>query len=334
MARRGREKTRMKAPAFWYRSPGVMSKLLAPLESLWLAGAALRRARAGSRYQAKTWVICIGNVVAGGAGKTPTALAIANLLKQAGKDVVFVTRGYGGREYGPLLVDPAKHSVRDVGDEALLLARVAPTWMGRDRVATLRLAELPGTNVILDDGLQDRRLWLDFAFLVIDGATGLGNGHVMPAGPLREPLEDALKRVTAVVLAGAIDVQNIASRIRCPIFHAAIRPDLSDHFPHAQKFFAFAGIGRPEKFYATCREAGLTLTGTKDFPDHHVFTGSDIARLRRQAKSLEARLLTTEKDWVRLPQEFRDEVTVLPIRFEFAEHVAMAQLLIPELLTP
>jgi tetraacyldisaccharide 4'-kinase len=315
----------MKSPAFWYEPPGTAANLLAPFGFVWRAGSGVRRL-AAKPYRAQKTVICVGNIVAGGAGKTPTAMAIASFLQQTGKSPVFATRGYGGSEHGPTRVDPARHSAHDVGDEALLLARLAPTWIARDRTAAIRMAERTGSHVILDDGLQNPNIEPDISFLVIDGESGFGNERIIPAGPLREPVEDALKRVAAVILVGT-DAHNIVARVTCPVIRAALHPALPPDFPVLQKFFAFAGIGRPMKFYATCREAGLNLTGAEDFPDHHQYITADIKRLREQARKSEARLLTTEKDWIRLPKDFRPEVTALPVEMVFSDISVVNRLL-------
>jgi tetraacyldisaccharide 4'-kinase len=316
----------MKAPTFWYKQPGLTANLLAPLSLLWRLGGTVRRVMA-SPYRGQKPIICIGNIVAGGAGKTPAALAIAHALQQNGQVPVFVTLGYGGRLSGPLQVDPGLHTARDVGDEALLLACTAPVFIGRDRVAAIRQAEKHGSHIILDDGLQNPNVRPDIAFLVIDGGTALGNGYLIPAGPLRETLKEAMKRITAIILIGENIEQKLAGRARCPILRASWQPNLPDDFPRTQKFFAFAGIANPAKFYATCKTAGLTLTGTEDFPDHHFFTGREIARLRKKAKEQNARLLTTEKDWVRLPDDIRTQVTAFPVKLTFEEENVIKRLL-------
>jgi len=316
----------MRAPDFWYRPRGVAASALLPLSLFWSAGGAVQRLLA-KPYRAQKPVICIGNIVAGGAGKTPTALAAGRLLQQNGHQPVFVTRGYGGSERGPLRVDSDRHSAREVGDEALLLARVAPTWIGCDRAAAIKEAEQHGSHIVLDDGLQNAHLQPDISFLVIDGESGFGNGCLIPAGPLRETLENALPRVAAVILIGERDAHGIAARIRCQLIRARLQPDLSDRFPRAEKFFAFAGIGQPQKFYTTCRAAGLTLAGSEDFPDHHVFNAGDLARLRQKSVALGARLLTTEKDWVRLPLDVRTEVTALPVKLTFEDSETVRRLL-------
>ena len=303
----------MKAPVFWYQPRGWVARALMPMACLYRLGGAIRRLRARP-YRAKIPVICVGNVVVGGAGKTPTALAIAEMLRQDGHTPVFVTRGYGGTERGPLRVDPTRHTAKDVGDEALLLARAAPVWIGRDRAAAIRATETAASHIILDDGFQNPHITPDIRLLVVDAAVGLGNGCILPAGPLREPWAEAEQRATAVIAIGGTLPAGTKQGLA-----AHTEPVLPNDFPSHERFFAFAGIGRPEKFYATCRAAGLTLVGTQDFPDHHPFSTRDLDSLTRQANAKSARLVTTEKDWVRLPHSFRDSVHVLPIRLIFAE---------------
>lgn len=320
----------MKTPAFWYRPSGLHAALLSPLSAFYRWGKALRKV--GARpYKAKIPVICIGNIVAGGAGKTPTALTLARLLKQQGAAPVFVTRGYGGTERGPLRVEPLRHTAREVGDEALLLAAAAPCWIGRDRAAAIRAAEPHGTHIILDDGLQNPHLAPTLSLLVIDAAAGLGNGRLIPAGPLREPLQEALRKVKAVVLIGnskPAEEELLRTLVTpVPIFRASLKPALPPDFPRDRAFFAFAGIGRPEKFYATCRAVGLKLVGTRDFPDHHPFTAQEGAELAAQARVHDAQLLTTTKDWVRLPDDLKPEVAVLPVELAFADEAAVLSLL-------
>jgi tetraacyldisaccharide 4'-kinase len=254
--------------------------------------------------------------VAGGAGKTPTALALAQILKDRGHNPVFVTRGYGGK--GALTcVDPARHNVRDVGDEALLLAASFPTWAGRDRLKAVREAEEQGSIVIVDDGLQNPHLLPTASILVIDGDVGIGNGRIIPAGPLRESLADALKRVAAMIVIGSSDRQNIAAQCSVPVFRAHLEPKLPSGFSKLGRFVAFAGIGRPGKFFATARSLGLDIATAREFPDHYVYTQANVDALRLEAEEQGARLLTTEKDAVRLPEDFRAEVVVLPVRLVF-----------------
>jgi tetraacyldisaccharide 4'-kinase len=318
----------MKTPGFWYQPKGLAANVLSPFGLLYRMSGSVRRMLA-MPYRAQVPVICVGNIVAGGSGKTPTALALAEMLKQQKYNPVFVTCGYGGVESGPLRIDPTTHTATEVGDEALLLARAAPAWIGRDRTAAIRQAEKEATHIILDDGLQNPNVLPDLSLLVIDGETGLGNGCLIPAGPLRETLNEALKRVQAVVIIGKTNdaVFHMPHNSRAKVIAARIEPDLSAAFPRTQPFFAFAGIGRPEKFYQTCRATGMMLAGTQDFADHHVFTGGELDRLAQQADGLGAQLLTTDKDAVRLPTEFRARVMTLPVRLIFDEPGAIGDLL-------
>jgi tetraacyldisaccharide 4'-kinase len=317
----------MKAPTFWYHR-SVLAFGLLPLSWFYWLGGKIRRAIA-TPYRAKIPVICVGNIVAGGAGKTPTALSLGHALQQGGAHPVFVTRGYGGTEQGPLRVDLTLHTAREVGDEALLLARIAPVWVGRDRAAAIRAAEPHGTHIIMDDGLQNPFVLPDLAFLVLDGESSFGNGFLIPAGPLRETFGDALKRVSAVILIGEQRDQAIAAVSQCPVMHARWEPNLPQDFPVPQKFFAFAGIGRPAKFYETAIKAGLNIVATQDFSDHYPYSDDDLAALEKKAATHNARLLTTEKDWVRLPDHVRRRVTAFPVKLVFKQPDQLARFLSP-----
>ncbi len=312
----------MKTPRFWYPSQGdrvsmLKASLLTPLSYLFVAATWLRRIFASS-YIARVPMVCVGNVVAGGAGKTPTALALVRILKNRGQKPVFVTRGYGGKGF-LTCVDPARHKAANVGDEALLLAAVAPTWAGRDRVRAVQDAEVNGSVIIVDDGLQNPYLAPHTSILVVDGDSGLGNGHIIPAGPLRESFEAAVGRADAMVLIGESDRQNLAARVDIPVFRAKIEPNLPLGFPRFGRFVAFAGLARPEKFFATAQALGLEIVSAREYPDHHAYSEMDIDALRLEAEELGANLLTTEKDAVRLPPIFRNEVVVLPVRLTFTE---------------
>jgi tetraacyldisaccharide 4'-kinase len=309
----------MKAPRFWSEPPSIYSALLSPLGNLYQAVGNLRRGQA-QPYRAKFPVLCIGNITAGGSGKTPTAIAIAQLLQDQGARPVFVTRGYRGTEPGPLRVDLTRHDFRAVGDEALLLARQAPCWIGRDRAAAIRAAEQDATHIILDDGLQNPHIKADYNLLVVDGAAGFGNGRLIPAGPLRETLANALPRLQGCLIIGE-DQHNLARHITVPVFQGDIVPQLPQDFPRDKQLLAFAGIGRPEKFYETCRREGLTVAQTRDFPDHHIFTADELADLAHTAQRDSLTLITTEKDWVRLPEEMRHQVHCLPVALHFLNGV-------------
>ncbi len=315
----------MKAPEFWYDSPDFRARLLAPLGQIYRGVGRLRRAMA-KPYKANIPVICVGNVVAGGAGKTPTALAIAEMLKRQGAKPAFVSRGYGGSKHGPLRVDPERHTAHEVGDEALLLARVAPCWIGRDRAAAVRAAEKSTTHIILDDGLQNPAIVPSLSLLVIDGETGIGNGKLIPAGPLRETLDDALPRVDVVVLIGD-DLHNLAVTLSKPVIRAELQARLPDNFPKDLTYFPFSGIGHPDKFFATCRLAGLEVNGSRSFPDHHMFTERDLKTLADHAGKRKLQMITTAKDAVRLPMSFRTKVSVLPVELVIKDEEALKKLL-------
>jgi tetraacyldisaccharide 4'-kinase len=271
-------------------------------------------------------VICIGNLTAGGTGKTPIALTLAERLIRAGEAVHFLTRGYGGSEHGPLRVDLTRDTAANVGDEPLLLAAIAPTWVAADRAEGAAAAARAGAGlIIMDDGFQNPSLFKDFSLLVVDAHAGLGNARLIPAGPLRERASDALARASAVMIVGhGHAADRFTARARnsaLPVFRAILRaknpPDLD-----GKAVLAFSGIGRPGKFYATLRELHAVLVNVQDFPDHHMFSEADAQRLLVRARDLNAMLVTTEKDHARLhaaPEgsaraRLRDAATTVPVR--------------------
>lgn len=295
-----------RAPAFW-RDGGPRAWLLQPVAWIWGAIAA-RRMRRPPRARLSVPVVCVGNYVAGGAGKTPTAIALAALARAHGLSPLFLSRGYGGALAGPLRVDPARHAAADVGDEPLLLARHAPVVVARDRAAAGAFveAELVATGaslVILDDGFQNPGLHKDFALVVVDAGYGLGNGRVMPAGPLRAPLIDQIRHTDLLLVIGdgdaAIPAARLAARRAVPVTRASLDPVAADGLS-GRAVVAFAGIGRPEKFAATLAATGAVVAAFNAFPDHHAFTDADAQRLLDQADRHGAALVTTEKDAVRL----------------------------------
>ena len=293
----------MREPGFWWRKAGLLSALLSPLAAGYGAIAARRMQRTGAR--AGVPVICIGNFTLGGAGKTPTAIAVAHMLRESGEPVFFLTRGYGGSASGPKLVDAEADGAAVVGDEALLLARVAPTILARDRVAGASAAKARGAQAILmDDGLQNGSLKKDFTLAVIDGRRGIGNGCVFPAGPLRAPLDAQLARVDALLVVGdrdgARDVVSAAARRGLPVWHGRLNPHRETAGAIARPVLAFAGIGNPDKFFASVTEAGLSLGATQAFADHHRYSAEDAGDLIMRAEHNGWALITTEKDHARM----------------------------------
>ena len=317
----------MRAPEFWSQR-GALASLLAPLGAVYDLAGSLRQALVRPT-DCGLPVVCVGNLVAGGAGKTPVAIALARRLDAAGRAVHVLTRGYGGRAVGPLRVDPACHGAAAVGDEALLLAAAAPTWLARDRAAGARAAARDGAQVVvMDDGFQNPSLRKDLSLLVVDGGYGFGNGRVMPAGPLREATGRGLARADAVILLET-DRTGVAQRIgtRLPLLQARLvaAPDAPDLA--GRRVFAFAGIGRPGKFFATLRDLGAKLAGTRSFPDHHRYQPAEVDDLRNHARALDALPVTTEKDRLRLPGSLADNIAVLPVEVAWQDPETLDRLL-------
>lgn len=318
----------MREPAFWWRKPGLQSALLAPLGLAYGAVTATRMKRAG--VHAGLPVICVGNFTLGGTGKTPTAIALAGMLQKAGFHPFCLTRGYKGSVTGPKRVDLDKDSALQVGDEALLLAHSVPTVVARDRVAGAALAKAQGADiVIMDDGLQNPSLAKALTLAVVDGKRGVGNGKVFPAGPLRAPLEAQFDHVNALLIvgdeAGAHDIAAKAEAHGLPVFHG--RLDV-DHTAIAdlkgRNVLAFAGIGDPEKFFASAAEAGIAVAQRRSFPDHHRFTAEETAQILMDADEGGLTLLTTEKDRARMTGDpltaaLAERVHVLPVTMAIAE---------------
>jgi tetraacyldisaccharide 4'-kinase len=262
-------------------------------------------------------VMCVGNVVAGGAGKTPVVIALVEALKARGHTPHILTRGYGGACPHPTQVE-VHHTAQEVGDEALLLARSAPCWVDANRVRSAKAAIEAGADMlVMDDGFQNPRLHKDLSLIVIDGGYGLGNGAVMPAGALREPLAQALQRTQAVVMIGKDTHQIITSlpRARVTLLRGSIVPEIPEALRGAP-LLAFCGIGRPQKFYDSLSEHKLNVVETVDFPDHHPFTDAELLALQAKADAQQAILVTTEKDAVRLTPEWQARVTPIPIRLQ------------------
>ena len=325
----------MREPGFWWRAPGLASAVLSPFGRLYGAVAKNRMARAGTR--AALPVLCVGNFTLGGAGKTPTAMLLAELLRSANETPFFLTRGYGGSATRPRLVNAEADAARVVGDEALLLARVAPTVVARNRVVGAALAKSKGASVvIMDDGLQNGSLAKDMTIAVIDGRRGIGNAHVFPAGPLRAPLAAQLRRCHALLVigddVGAGDVIALAGAL--PVFHGRLVPQQQAVTALRQrKVLAFAGIGDPDKFFATVEQAGIAIGERRAFADHHRYNAEQAAELVMAAEHDALTLLTTEKDRARMNGDpalaaLAAQTQVLPVTLEVDEADALRALVV------
>ena len=307
----------LKTPAFWYQPSGLMAHLLTPVSWLYQLGHTINQILQSAPYRANIPVICIGNALAGGSGKTPTVIALVQLLKRQNIATTpfILTRGYGGTIKTATHVN-AKHTAQDVGDEALLLARNAPTIIAADRSEGAKLAEKSGADlIIMDDGLQNNSLHKTLSFLVVERRIDFGNGKTIPAGPLREPLRKILPKVQSVICIGR------PFQSDKPVFEAAITPTAT--LDLNKKYIAFAGLGRPEKFKDTLENLNINLVGWHAFADHHAYTLQDIETLKQEAAKNNATLITTEKDHVRLPADFVEPVETLAIEMTFQDTGAL-----------
>lgn len=326
----------MRSPRFWDRDVDPRSRegapvtrlLLTPVAALY-AGVTARRIARAEPLTLDIPVICVGNLTAGGTGKSPLAAAIRSMLQEhcPGKRIATLSRGYGGKLSGPLKVDPEVHTASDTGDEALMLARAGEAWIGADRASAGKAMQDDGADlIIMDDGHQNPGLAKTLSLVVVDSAAGFGNGYVIPKGPLREPVEAGLARADAIIVMGKAEPPAAVSGFAGPVLHADIEP-VQPLQPG--RYVAFAGIGRPEKFFDTLAEAGSAPLDAVPFPDHHTYSRGDLKYLRDLAASYEAQLITTEKDFVRLAPEDRAEIVTLPVGAHFHDTNALASLLAP-----
>jgi tetraacyldisaccharide 4'-kinase len=325
----------MREPEFWWE-PG-RGRILSPLAAVYGAVAWLRMRQRGQ--SAGVPVICLGNLTVGGAGKTPAALAVGRMLLAAHERPFFLSRGYGGQLAGPARVNPSQHHAADVGDEPLMLARLAPTIVARKRAMGAQAARSGGASVIvMDDGFQNPSLVKDLSILLVDGPRGVGNGRIIPAGPLRAPLRAQIARAQALVIvgppSGADRILDTARRYGVAIFHGRLEPDRNSLAAiGGRKVLAFAGIGNPDKFYATLAAAGIDIGERASFPDHHRYTSAEAKDLIARAGAARLVLLTTEKDMVRLGgdpalAELAVRATALPVRLVIEEEEQFRQIVL------
>lgn len=300
-----------------------MPTLLSPLAAVYGAVARYRQ-RQGTPYRSTLPTICVGNLVAGGAGKTPTVIWLCDALASQGYRPGILSRGYGGKLFGPVRVDPAEHSSAEVGDEPLLLAARYPTWISKDRAVGAKVMEDGEVDVIvLDDGFQNPGVVKDFSIIVVDGGFGLGNGQLIPAGPMRETLADGLARADHVLVIGD-DERGVLDLVgnSLPVSAGRIEPD-NNPVDGAKPCIAFCGIGRPAKFFETVRSIGMPLIQTHSYADHHPYSRQEISQLKLSAKLKGAALMTTEKDLVRINPADREGIEVLKIHLTVADETAL-----------
>lgn len=325
----------MRPPEFWNykdgRDSAPMLRLLLTPFSWIMSWAAARRIKQTDSYDPGIPVICVGNATLGGTGKTPVAIYLLKSLRRLGMNAVGLTRGYGGHEKGPIPVNK-NHTAKDVGDEPLLLARHAPVWVAAGRDDGARAAASHGAAaIVMDDGHQNPLIKKTLSLLVVDAETGFGNGCVFPAGPLREDLTASLSRADAVILmkpAADYEISDdladqLKGKIVIPAYLAPLTP------PPPGKLFAFAGIGRPNKFFDSLRRHGGELVEGHSYADHYKYKTEDIESLFALASEYEAALITTEKDYVRLPKGYRKGVTAWPVSVVFEDELTLRRLLHP-----
>ena len=324
----------MKAPHFWSAGLDPKSReaapltrlLLTPLAALYTLG--IRRKLAKAEPETiPARIVCVGNLTVGGVGKTPIVESVRRKAGEAGLRAASLSRGYGGKLEGPLKVDPSTHTAADVGDEPLMLAATGEAWIGKDRAATARAMAADGVQlIVMDDGHQNPSVAKDLSLIVIDAAAPFGNGHVLPKGPLREPVADGLARGDAVILMGEGKELTAVQKSRLPVVRAGLVP--AAPAPEGP-LVAFAGIGRPVKFFDSLKAAGADLQDSVPYGDHHAYTPGDLKFLHDLAERRGARLITTTKDHVRLPADERARILVFPVEARFEDKAALATILAP-----
>jgi len=310
----------MKTPKFWYSKNNLYSILLIPLSYIWILGSFIKNKKTHKFSNIK--IIKIGNVVAGGAGKTPTAIAIAKKLINYNYKVHIITKGYKGSLKDSTLVNSKIHSFKEVGDEALILSKFAPTWIGNNRIQSINMAiKNEAEIVILDDGIQDNSIHGNLNFLVFNGSQGIGNGRIIPAGPMRENLFNALKKSNTALIIDE-DKYNLNKTIsnHIPVINAKTNVTFQDKNNFKNKnVVAFCGLGYPRKFFQTLEKIGCNILYSEIFPDHHIYTKKTIHNLLNKANSLNSLLITTEKDHVKISKQYKNKIFYFPIEINFLD---------------
>lgn len=319
-----RFKLRFRAPGFWHRPSSRLGKLLSPLGTLYGAASTVLQTQTVP-FRANLPVLCVGNVTLGGAGKTPATIALTAILQDLGEKPHLLSRGFGAAIASPVRVDLSRHTAKEVGDEPMLLARYAPTWVHPSRAASAKLAMIDDATVLLlDDGLQHGAIQRDTAFLVIDTDYGLGNGYICPAGPLRETLEAALHKSQAIIALGKAPLR-LPVAYTLPVFRALTRPTAAWESLRDRPVFAFAGLANNSKFFRMCESMGMHILDRESYPDHYDYTRAEVRLLIHRANLLGATVVTTEKDAVKLHPDERAQVHVLPIELVWEDKGAITR---------
>jgi tetraacyldisaccharide 4'-kinase len=313
----------LKAPKFWSKK-GILSKILVPFSWIYIY-ISQRRHNRENAAKLSVPVICVGNLVMGGAGKTPMVIALVQILQGMGYKPHIISRGYGAIVHGVKRVDPQKHNYLNVGDEPLLLAKFAPTWVSTNRVKAARAAiENDADVIVMDDGFQNNSIVKDISLIVVDAIQGFGNQYVFPAGPLREPFLNGLNKADATIVIGDGELSYLKSSKK--IFHAKF-VEKEPLKKQAESVIAFAGLGYPKKFKQSLQKAGFNILEFHAYPDHHPYTITEIEKLIKRAQALKSTLITTSKDAVRLPQRYKNKVAVFKVNLEILEKEELQQFL-------
>ena len=318
----------MKTPKFWSNKNSIVSILLIPLSFLWQLASILNTKK---KHKFLIPIIKIGNVVAGGAGKTPTVISLTQKLINSSIKVHIILKGYKSTAKNSIQVNTTIHTYKEVGDEALICAKFAPTWVGKNRAISIKGAIDAGAElVILDDGLQDPSIIANLNILVFNGYQGIGNGRIIPSGPMRENLSQAINRSHLAIIIDQ-DIRNIKALIdgKIPVLNANIKIEdkYFNNFKN-KKVIAFCGIGYPEKFYKTLENIGCQITYTKSFPDHYVYSRKDIQNLLKKSQELNSLLITTEKDHIKIMEDYKNRIYFFPISIEFNDYKTLDNFLL------